>query len=74
MKNVNFTIDFINLLEYQIKKLDILKFELKNNKPFWFQKQKMEIYNENIKIFDKKIKFFNSILLEEYIKLEQTKK
>jgi len=71
--NLNINFECIKILEEDINYLNHMKFELSNNKPYWFQKRKILAYNKLLEEIDKKIKIYNDILLNEYLKMEQKK-
>ncbi len=72
-KNVNIDLIYINLLEKQISYINNYKFNLINNKPLWFQKNKLKVYKNNIKKIDNKLDVLNKKLLDEYLKVEEKK-
>ncbi len=55
---------YIDYLYEKIKHYEKQMKYLKSNKPFWFQKIKLEKYNNKLEEYEKKIK-------ETYIKLEE---
>lgn len=57
-KKYQFSKELINDMYKNIKKLEDEKNQLINKKPLWFQKFKIDIYNQRIAIIDKKINFY----------------
>ena len=74
MENAYYSFNLIKVLEGKIRFLYVLKINLNEMKPFWFQYTKLKKYQKIVKLIDQKITECESLLLEEYLKLELSKK
>jgi len=61
----------IEILEKQINTLYIKKIEMQKNKPFFFERKKFKIYQNETKKIDQLLNEYNQKIIEEYIKLER---
>ena len=61
----------IEIYENQLNYLYSLKFELKNNKPFFFQRKRLKNYLEKLNYIDNQINEYSQKLISEYQKLEK---